>query len=148
MVVLSGTATIRFGVADTSNDMNDNTYGTAREYGGIEIEAKAGDVFIVPAGCAHKTFDTHPNAEFDLLTPGDGHHIAAGQEREALSDVEISGFTMLGAYPKSCIWDFMKGGEKSIEEFGEVWSVPIPAKDPLLGASEEGLVGHWTTTVR
>lgn len=145
MAVLSGTATIRFGVADTSTDMNDNTYGTAREHGGIEIEAKAGDVFILPAGCAHKTFNTQPEAEFTLLTPGDGHHIAAGQEREALDGVKLSGFTMIGAYPDSSFWDSLKGGEKSVEEFGEVWSVPVPAKDPVFGVSGEGLVGHWTS---
>ncbi|KAJ4210972.1 hypothetical protein NW759_013003 [Fusarium solani] len=46
MAVLSGHATIRFGVADTSEDMHDNTYGSAREEGGIELKAEAGDIFL------------------------------------------------------------------------------------------------------
>lgn len=68
MVVLTGTATIRFGVADISDDAS----GTSKEEGGIYLEASAGDVFVLPAGTAHKTFDTLPEAPLKLLTPGDG----------------------------------------------------------------------------
>ena len=144
MAVLSGTATIRFGVADTSLDMDDNTHGSAREEGGIEIEARAGDVFILPAGTAHKTYNTRPKADFTLLSPGDGHHIASEDARAALDKVELSGFTMIGAYPEgSSFWDSLKGGEKDTDEFKTVWSVPKPPKDPVLGSSKEGLVGQW-----
>ena len=81
MAVLSGTATIRFGVADTSEDLDANTYGQAWEDGGIELTAKAGDVFVIPAGIAHKTYNTKPEAKFQLLTPGTGHGIVTGGER-------------------------------------------------------------------
>jgi len=144
MAVLSGTATIRFGVADTSLDMDDNTYGPARENGGIEIEAQAGDIFILPAGTAHKTYNTKPKADFTLLSPGDGHHISSPDARAALDNVQLSGFTMIGAYPEGAsFWDSLKGGEKTPEDFETVWSVPKPARDPVLGLSEDGLVGQW-----
>lgn len=143
MAVLSGTATIRFGVADTSLDMDENTYGSAREEGGIEIEARAGDVFLLPAGTAHKTYNTKPDADFTLLTPGDGHHIDAKDARAALDAIEISGFTMLGAYPANGgFWDSMKGGE--IEEHEKVWAVEAPEKDPVLGKLEQGICGLWS----
>ena len=111
MTVLSGTATIRFGVADTSPDLEESTHGNAHEAGGIEIEAKAGDVFVLPAGTAHKTFDTAPKAEFKLLTPGGGHRIAGEDARKTLEEIELDGFTMIGAYPVGADWDFAKGGE-------------------------------------
>lgn len=114
MAVLSGSATIRFGVADTLDDMDANTHGDAREAGGIELEANAGDVFILPAGTAHKTFDTQPKAEFALLTPGDAHRIGESEPvvREALENTKLDGFTMIGAYPVGGgEWDFAKGGE-------------------------------------
>jgi uncharacterized protein YjlB len=144
MAVLSGSATIRFGVADTSPDMNDNTYGSAREEGGIEIEAHAGDVFLLPAGTAHKTYNTKPDADFALLTPGDGHCIASEDARAALDNIEFSGFTMLGAYPMNgdC-WDFVQGTESS-EDRKKAWSVEKPENDPVLGKSENGLCGQWS----
>jgi uncharacterized protein YjlB len=143
MVVLSGTATIRFGVADTVEDLEESTHGSGKEAGGIELQAKAGDVFILPAGLAHKTFDTSPVGEFKLLTPGDGHSIASEDARETLANLELSGFTMIGAYPKdSGEWDFSKGGENA-GNFEEVWSVPKPENDPVLGKADEGLCGRW-----
>lgn len=144
MAVLSGTATIRFGVADTSLDMNENTNGLAREEGGVEIEARPGDVFILPAGTAHKTYNAKPDAEFALLTPGDGHDIASGDARVALEGIKLSGFTMLGAYPEEGgHWDFMKGGE-NVGEFEKVWSVNKPENDPVLGKLEDGICGLWS----
>jgi uncharacterized protein YjlB len=154
MAVLSGTATIRFGVADTSLDMDENTMGTARESGGIEIEAKPGDVFLLPAGTAHKTYNTKPEAEFTLLSSGDGHHIATAASpdatgdaaREALKQVRLSGFTMLGAYPVGAnFWDSLKGGEITPQDYNKVWTLARPGKDPVLGDSREGLVGLWKT---
>jgi len=147
MAVLTGTATIRFGVADTVSDLEVNTHGSGKENGGIEIQARAGDVFVLPAGTAHKTFDTAPAAEFKLLTPGDGHHVAAEDVRQALGDIELSGFTMIGAYPKDGgKWDFAMGGE-SAGNYEKVWSVTKPDNDPVLGKAEEGLCGQWQEQV-
>ncbi|KAF2152909.1 hypothetical protein K461DRAFT_225339 [Myriangium duriaei CBS 260.36] len=141
MAVLSGTATIRFGVADTSPDLDASTSGDAHESGGVEIAAKAGDVFIIPAGVAHKTHDTTP-AEFALLSPGDGHGIAEA-EKGKLEGLELEGFVMMGAYPKGAAeWDFAIGGE-SDGKYESVWSVPVPGRDPVLGEDEEGVRGLW-----
>ena len=143
MAVLSGSATIRFGVADTVSDLEESTHGSGKEEGGIELQARAGDVFVLPAGTAHKTFDTSPADEFKLLTPGDGHHVAAEDVRSALANIKLSGFTMIGAYPKNGgAWDFAKGGEND-GEYQKVWTVPKPEKDPVLGRAEEGLFGLW-----
>ncbi|KAK7429424.1 hypothetical protein QQZ08_004016 [Neonectria magnoliae] len=118
MVVLSGTATIRFGVADTSEDLEENTHGSAWEKGGVELEGEAGDCFIIPAGVAHKTYNTKPDAEFKLLTPGSGHGIEADDPKKALSEIELSGYTMMGAY-NGGDWDFVKSGG----DFEKVWNV-------------------------
>ncbi|KAJ9611261.1 hypothetical protein H2200_004444 [Cladophialophora chaetospira] len=145
MAVLTGTARIRFGVADTVEDMDENTHGSGREAGGIEVEARAGDVFILPAGTAHKTFDTSPAAEFKLLTPGDGHHILTQgtNVRDTLANIKLDGFTMVGAYPKGGgKWDFAKGGENE-GGYQKVWSVAKPDNDPVLGKADEGLCGQW-----
>ncbi|KAF3055978.1 hypothetical protein GL218_06832 [Daldinia childiae] len=143
MVVLSGRATIRFGVADTDPDLDKNTWGGAKEEGGIEVTASIGDVFIIPAGVAHKTYNTSPSAEFSLLSPGDGHGIPGPNARESLANVRLSGFTMMGAYPKNCgYWDFSIGGE-DVRDFEASWNIPKPGKDPFLGDSRDGIVGHW-----
>ncbi|KAJ9632330.1 hypothetical protein H2203_000735 [Taxawa tesnikishii (nom. ined.)] len=142
MAVLSGSATIRFGVADTVSDLSENTHGNGREEGGVELQARAGDVFILPAGVAHKTFDTRPEEPLELLTPGDGHHVAAGDLAQALERVELSGFTMIGAYPRDGVWDFATGGEHQ-DDYESVWAVPKPENDPVLGQAQEGLCGLW-----
>lgn len=142
MVILTGTATIRFGVGDTVEDMHENTYGSGREEGGIELEAKAGDVFIIPVGVAHKTFNALPATEFALLTPGDGHGLPPNA-KETLDAIELTGFTMLGAYPEDGKkWDFAVGGEGAAA-YADVWAVGPPKSDPILGKSEEGLCGLW-----
>ncbi|EMR69621.1 hypothetical protein MGN70_011311 [Eutypa lata] len=138
MAVLSGTATIRFGVADTEDDLDKNTYGDAWEDGGIELEAEAGDVFIIPAGLAHKTYDTKPEDEFKLLTPGNGHGIEAEDRRKALADIQLSGYTMMGAY-NGGDWDFVKSGGN----YEKVWAVPKPELDPVFGKSSQGLCSTW-----
>ncbi|KAI1465585.1 uncharacterized protein F4812DRAFT_103394 [Daldinia caldariorum] len=146
MVVLSGKATIRFGVADTDPDLDNNTWGDAKEKGGIEVAANVGDVFIIPAGVAHKTYDTSPSAEFSLLTPGDGHGIPGPDVRKALVNVKLSGYMMMGAYPKNCgHWDFSTGGE-DVGSFETSWTVPRPEKDPFLADSRDGIVGQWNDT--
>jgi uncharacterized protein YjlB len=142
MAVLTGSATIRFGVADTVEDLEENTHGNGKEQGGVEVHAKAGDVFIIPAGVSHKTFDPSEGSTFKLLTPGEGHKIQADDVREALSKIELSGFTMIGAYPIGGIWDFAVGGDHK-GQFEKVWSVPKPPHDPVLGQAQEGLCGLW-----
>ncbi|KAL4942416.1 hypothetical protein BDV06DRAFT_192166 [Aspergillus oleicola] len=138
MTVLSGTATIRFGVGDTSDDLDANTHGNAWENGGVELHAEAGDVFVIPAGVAQKTHHTAPQAEFKLLTPGSGHGIEAEDPRRALDKIQLSGFTMMGAYSGG-EWDFVKSGG----EFERVWAVPKPKDDPVFGRSEQGLCRTW-----
>ncbi|KAJ9653015.1 hypothetical protein H2198_007762 [Neophaeococcomyces mojaviensis] len=144
MAVLSGSATIRFGVADTSPDLEESTHGSGKEDGGIDLHAQAGDVFILPAGLAHKTYDTTP-AEFALLTPGKGRGIEADDPKAALQNLKLDGFTMIGAYPKDGKWDFSTGGENA-EEYEKVWSVPKPECDPILGKADDGLCKHWVET--
>lgn len=146
MTVLSGTATIRFGVADTDPNLDRNTWAGAREDGGVEIDAQSGDVFVIPAGVAHKTYNTTPAAPFALLTPGKGRGVQALNVGEALSKVELTGFTMMGAYPDNRgEWDFMVGGEDAAR-FKAIWDVAKPEKDPVLGNAPGGLVGLWKDT--
>ncbi|KAL7623770.1 hypothetical protein AAE478_005323 [Parahypoxylon ruwenzoriense] len=148
MVVLSGKATIRFGVADTDPDLDKSTWGGAKEEGGIELEAKSGDVFVIPAGVAHKTHDTSPDAEFSLLTPGRGRGIPVSNVRKALANLQLSGYTMMGAYPKNCgDWDFSIGGEDE-GNFEISWEIAKPERDPFLGDSPDGLVGQWKAPTR
>ena len=138
MAVLSGTATIRFGAGDTSDDMEANTWGDAWEAGGVEVEAEAGDVFVIPAGVAHKTYNARPEHELHLLTKGTGHGIGEGDPREIMSEIALSGFTMMGAY-NGGDWDFvMSGGD-----YESSWSVPKPELDPVFGESEKGLRKIW-----
>ncbi|KAL2845071.1 hypothetical protein BJY01DRAFT_214520 [Aspergillus pseudoustus] len=143
MAVLSGTATIRFGAGDTSDDLDANTHGDAWEKGsgGVEVQAQAGDVFVIPAGVAHKTYNTQPREEFALLTPGTGHGIEAADgadKRKTLAEIQLSGYTMMGAY-NGGEWDFVMAGG----EFEKVWAVPKPRRDPVFGAASEGLVATW-----
>ncbi|XPS76580.1 hypothetical protein M3J07_008628 [Ascochyta lentis] len=143
MTILSGTATIRFGVADLDEELEKNTWGGAFESGGLEIQATAGDAFLIPAGVAHKTYNTSPGTPFSLLTPGEGRGIQAEDVSEALSQVELSGFTMMGAYPKNCShWDFSLG-EEDVGNFEASWAVAKPDKDPFLGADVRGICGRW-----
>lgn len=142
MLVLSGTATIRFGVADTSDDLNKNTWGSEKEEGGIELQACPGDVFIIPMGVAHKTYDAKPeSAKTTLLTPGTGHGLPP-DIRDRLEDIELDGFTMMGAYPKGGEWDFAVGGEGAAT-YARVWSSPPAPLDPVLGDTKEGICGTW-----
>ena len=141
MAVLSGSATLRFGVADTTSDLDGNTYGAGKEEGGVELHAKAGDVFILPAGTAHKTFDTEPACAFKILTSGEARGIQ-DNEKEAMENIEASGFTMIGAYPAGEVWDSALGGEH-VGNFERVWEVRKPDKDPVLGNDEQGLASLW-----
>lgn len=142
MAVLSGTATIRFGVADTSSDLDLNTHGSGQEPGGIEVQASAGDIFVIPAGIAHKTFNSPAGSTFELLSPGDGHRIQAEEMKSALGSIDLSGFVMLGAYPFGSVWDFQTSGDA--ERFAEVHSVAKPESDPVLGNMDGGLCKLWS----
>lgn len=135
MAVLSGSATIRLGAADMPD-------GDGHEDGAVEIDAHAGDIFVLPAGTAHKTFNTMPAGATQLLTPGDAHGVAADDVRGALANVQLSGFTMLGAYPEGSCWDWSGGGDHT-DNYQKVWAVPRPAKDPVVGLSPEGICGLW-----
>jgi len=146
MAVLTGNATIRFGVADTDPDLQKNTHGSAWEKGGTELQASAGDVFVIPAGVAHKTYDTTP-AEFALLTPGTGKGIEGADKKRALSEIELNGFTMLGAYPETSRWDFVEENMNR-SEWRVTWSTAKPDRDPVLGKASEGLSGLWKETDR
>ena len=133
MVVLNGQARIRFGAADLTSGEDPSE---AHEDGGVEIDAASGDVFVIPAGVSHKTFNTTPQStriSFEVLTPGDGHSIGNAD----LDKIDLSGYIMLGAYPRgSSEWDFCVGGEGKTEP-------PRPSKDPVLGESQDGLLGIW-----
>lgn len=143
MAILSGQAVIRFGVADTSSDLEENTYGNAFESGGVEVHVTAGDVFVIPAGVAHKTYDTNPKADFSLLTPGKGSGVEADDRRAAVSSVKLSGFTMLGAYPEDTFWDFKTGSPAERSAWNGIWAIARPEQDPVLGKSPEGICGLW-----
>jgi len=144
MVVLSGSAKILFGVADLG-DEGEHGSGESMvpEEGGLLLEAHVGDVFILPAGLAHKTHHPNPAAELLRLSPGDGHDVSDEDMEAAMGKIQLSGFTMLGAYPKKGNdWDFALGGAHE-GRYEEVWSVPNPELDPVLGNSEYGLCTHW-----
>lgn len=139
MAVLSGRATIRFGVADSEGSMSDPREG----YTALELLAEPGDVFLLPAGVCHKTFDPIPNPGFMRLTPGDGHSIETPDVRQYIMDLELSGFTMMGCYPRGHdAWDFRVGGEHE-GRYEQVWDVLVPEKDPILGDSQQGICELW-----
>ncbi|KAJ4300070.1 hypothetical protein N0V90_005319 [Kalmusia sp. IMI 367209] len=141
-------ATIRFGVADLDDDLYKNTWGGAYEPGGLKLEVQAGDALIIPAGVAHKTYNTSPADAFSLLTPGQGRGLQTDNVYEALSRVKLSGFTMMGAYPGNCSdWDFSRGGE-DLNNFQASWEVARPDFDPFLGTDKEGICGKWNAMPR
>jgi uncharacterized protein YjlB len=156
MTVISGHgATIRFGVAD-SPSWTQGKYAPGDradgEEGGVEIEAKLGDVFIIPAGVSHKTFLPKPwNEELGFYQPKDveeGRAAEVDEEKERERRTFFEGvvvedrFMMMGAYPYGGVWDFAVGGEHEGKE-EVVWRVAMPERDPVLGESEEGLLGLW-----
>lgn len=135
MAVLSGSATIRLGAADMPD-------GVSHEDGAIEVAAQAGDIFVLPAGTAHKTFNATPVGETRLLTPGNAHGVEADDVHGALANIQLSGFTMIGAYPEGSLWDWSGAGDH-IHDYKKVWEVPKPLRDPVLGISPDGICGLW-----
>ncbi|KAF2010292.1 hypothetical protein BU24DRAFT_427420 [Aaosphaeria arxii CBS 175.79] len=148
MAVISGNgATLRFGVADTTSDEEEHTHGHGYEDGAIEVQASLGDVFILPAGVAHKTYAPRPDAEtlkFHESKEDDGTLIKDTRKaRKFFEGIAIEGeFMMMGAYPVGNEWDFRVGGDHE-GRYREVWRVPKPKRDPVLGQSKDGLVGIW-----
>jgi uncharacterized protein YjlB len=160
MAVISGQgATIRFGVADAPDWKIDET-GKRRlgdriggEEGGVDIEAELGDVFIIPSGVSHKTFAPQPPTKILAFhQPEDMERGVANQyvddesekrHREFFASVPVEGnFMMMGAYPYGGVWDFAIGGEHDGRE-NQVWDVPVPKADPVLGSSGEGVHEFW-----
>ncbi|KAF2996260.1 hypothetical protein E8E13_004374 [Curvularia kusanoi] len=150
-VISGGSAQILFGVADSLEDresdlgvgaQGEDLNAAGREEGGVLLDAQVGDVFILPAGVAHKTHNPVPR------TKGIEFHQAPDKDDEEgskrfFAGIEVKGeFMMMGAYPRGDQWDFKIGGEDE-GRFGEVWSVQVPERDPVLGLSEEGLLGLW-----
>ncbi|KAF9690548.1 hypothetical protein EKO04_011386 [Ascochyta lentis] len=150
-VISGGRAKILFGVADSKEDrqqdlglggQGNDLNGDGREDGGILLDAEVGDVFILPAGVAHKTHDPRPLTDGIVFhqPPDKGDE---SRSREFFGEVPVQGeFMMMGAYPRGQEWDFKVGGEHE-GRFGEVWNVELPERDPVLGASLEGLKGLW-----
>ncbi|KAL6885704.1 hypothetical protein GGI43DRAFT_418933 [Trichoderma evansii] len=134
MVVLSGPGIIRWGVADTDDDWEKHTYGQAYEDGGLQIEANVGDVFVIPAGVAHKSFDPRTSTPDVQSLTGGGHGIESGDQdpRDAVCFVPLSGFTMMGAYPQGFTWSWSEGGDH-LAQFDVVRNVAKPERDPILG---------------
>jgi uncharacterized protein YjlB len=150
-VISGGRAQILFGVADSPEDraqdlgiggVQRDVNADGREEGGVLLDAEVGDVFILPAGVAHKTHNPVPK------TKGMRFHQPPDKEdekgsREFFASVPIKGeFMMIGAYPKGDEWDFKKGGEDE-GRFREVWRVKVPERDPVLGVDKAGLTGLW-----
>jgi uncharacterized protein YjlB len=152
MVVISGGhAKVLFGVADSLEDrLKDRVLGgksgdlneAGREHGGVLLDAAVGDVFILPAGVAHKTHDPSPPSDgVEFHQPPDKNDEAGS--RAFFGSIPVKGeFMMMGAYPRGEQWDFAVGGEHE-GRFGDVWNVNVPERDPVLGASPEGLKGLW-----
>ena len=55
-VVLSSPVRIRWGAA---NDPYKHIYGSASEDGMLSTDVEAGDLFAIPAGVAHGSYDRH-----------------------------------------------------------------------------------------
>lgn len=150
-VISGGRAQIRFGVADSAEDRaQDLGLGTAgkdlneegREEGGVLLDAEVGDVFILPAGVAHKTHNPSPPTDgIQFHQPPDRKDEVGS--RKFFGSIPIQGeFMMMGAYPSGEEWDFAIGGEHE-GRFRQVWDVAVPERDPVLGVSGDGLTVLW-----
>ncbi|KAL2812323.1 hypothetical protein BJX63DRAFT_421885 [Aspergillus granulosus] len=129
MVVLSGPGTIRWGTADLSDDPQKHTYGTPGtdfEEGSMFIEVEAGDLFVIPTGVAHKSFDVR------AVDPDPTAFVGS---------LQVKGFTMMGAYPRGMSWGWAEGGQH-VGAYEDVWRVRNADLDPVLGA-EGGINVFW-----
>ncbi|RBR07512.1 uncharacterized protein FIESC28_10593 [Fusarium coffeatum] len=138
MIVVHGPGKIRWGVADLSENWEDHTYGQAYEDGGIEVDVEVGDLFVIPAGVSHKSYDPDAkSASFGCLT-GDARKIDSNIE---VSEVPLEGFCMMGAYPQGFSWTWDEGGD-SKGDFEAVWGVENADADPYTG-KEGGISKYW-----
>lgn len=142
MVVVSGPGTIRWGAADLDNDAEKHTYGDAYEQDCLQFDVDVGDVFVIPAGVAHKSFDVR-SKDLDVvgLTGGSGHWVEAQDPRRAVGELRLSGFMMMGAYPKGNGWSWGTGGD-DLGDFEGVWNLPNPEADPVVGG-QGGIGRYW-----
>ncbi|WWC69968.1 uncharacterized protein I206_103912 [Kwoniella pini CBS 10737] len=146
MLVLSGEAKIKFGSGDLTSNINESLKKGKFELGGIILNAKKGDIFLLPAGLSHKTFNTKPLNSFKLLTPNGTKTMTLESKKKLKEIKEINkekGFIMMGGYPFNFLpGKFSVGGEGALE-FSKVWSIPKPNFDPILGNSILGLNYLW-----
>ncbi|CAG7557540.1 unnamed protein product [Fusarium equiseti] len=140
MIVVHGPGKIRWGVADLSDNWEDHTYGQAYEDGCIEVDVEVGDLFVIPAGISHKSYDPDAtSASFGCLT-GDARKIDSNIE---VSEVPLEGFCMMGAYPQGFSWTWDEGGD-SKGDFEAVWGVENADADPYTG-KDGGIGRYWKT---
>ncbi|KAL6230727.1 hypothetical protein BDW75DRAFT_244560 [Aspergillus navahoensis] len=98
MVVLSGPGKIRWSTADFGDDLQAHTYGSASDDGTLSVDVNAGDLFVIPAGVTHKSFDPiAPNPDPQCLTGGGAHKIEAKDPRTFVGELNLSGFSENGA---------------------------------------------------
>ncbi|CAG9988844.1 unnamed protein product [Clonostachys byssicola] len=141
MIVLSGPGIIRWGSADLSDDPEEHTYGDAYEKSGVEVEVEPGDVFVIPAGVAHKSYNPQAEGEaFGVLT-GSARGIESFKPREKVAELPLHGFMMMGAYPVGNSWNWGEGGD-DIGNYHKIWNIPNPKFDPLVGANG-GIHKYW-----
>lgn len=168
-MVVSGPGQIRWGVGDLA-DVEASTYGTddenVRENGGILMDVNVGDLFVIPAGIAHKNYDPFTrtgDGKLDLgLADGEGEGPGSGTEGKAKCltgnargiqaedprafvenlQSKLRGFVMMGAYPKGEEWSWGDASDKGRVDFEEVWNVKRPALDPYVGENG-GLLKYW-----
>ncbi|RAH48954.1 cupin domain-containing protein [Aspergillus brunneoviolaceus CBS 621.78] len=149
MVVLSGPGRIRWGTADLADDPAKHTYGVAGtdfEEGSVFVDVEAGDLFVIPAGVAHKSYDVATANEEPVAWTGSGaQRIEAADERAFVGELQatgkVKGFTMMGAYPGEATWSWAEGGEH-VGRFEEVWGVENAVLDPVFGR-EGGIHVYW-----
>ncbi|KAL4909365.1 hypothetical protein BDW74DRAFT_174568 [Aspergillus multicolor] len=152
MVVVSGPGVVRWGVADLGDpkDWEEHTYGSAYEKGGLEIEVEVGDVFLVPAGVAHKSFDRDSGQPDAVALTGETAHTMDLEEEQdergkvlsVETEEKLHGFVMMGAYPRGLDWTWGAGGDH-VGRFEECWSVSKPEMDPVVGKGDGGLFQYW-----
>lgn len=122
-----------------------HTYGIAGndyEDGSLFVEVNAGDLFVIPAGVTHKSFDpTAPNPDPQCLIGGGPQSIESDDPRRFVGELKVSGFTMMGAYPRGMSWGWAEGGEH-IGRYESVWHVRDAELDPVF-EKEGGINTFW-----